>query len=535
MEIRFVTLALKRLWWLPVLLGLVGLILGGRLTSAGDEQFESTALILVQPSDDSISPAQSTAPDRFVASQISLLESNQISENVAELLGGTETSLTISRSLEFSQQEESDVVEVVARTESAERSQAIAQATADVYIAELNDRVEALFAPEVAELNAEITAIDAELTEVNTALAEAAAPFLNQLGNQSPIPVPAIDVLDPAAATRRATLLAERASVRSRLDALSLATDNAVNSEIIQGAQLPDERVSNSLAPLRYAIAVIFALLGTAIALATTRFSSTVIDDRDIETALRRPIEARVPRSAKLAGSLPNALQLTGKLNAEESAVVSELDRLASRIELASDIRGTRIVGIGGAQLGSGSSAVATALAGRFAQRGNRTVLIDADSTEARVTSELGAPPKLHLTDFESELPVDYGRTSLANLITLGIDRSDQTRRIRASALARGLRSRADIIVIDLGDLLTSTSASQLIDELDLLLMTFPKDKQSIEGLAQISRTFESVGDRILPIINDPAPARGKKSIPFVADRAKPASLKPTSVSADAA
>lgn len=531
MELRFVTLALKRLWLLPVLLGVLGLMVGGRLTTPGDEQFESTSLVLVQPSDDSISPAQSTAPDRFVASQISFLESNQISENVAELLGGAETALTVSESLEFSQREESDVVEIVATTTSAARSQAIAQATADVYITELNERVEVLFAADLNDLAAQIESIDIALAEVNTTLAAAAAPFLNQLGNESPIPVPAIDVLDPAAATRRSTLLTERVIARERFDALTLATANAVNSEIIQGAQLPETGVANSLAPLRYAVAIIFGLLGVALALMATRFSPTVIDDRDIETSLRRPIEARVPRSPALAGSLPDALSLFG----DESKVVGELDRLASRIELASDIRGARIIGIGGAQVGSGSSALATALAGRFAQRGNRTILIDADAVDARVTRELGAPAKLHVTDFENDSAVDYGQTQLPNLITLGIDQAERTRRIRASALGRGLRSRADIIVIDLGSLLTSTSASQLVDELDLLLMAFPKSRQSVEGLEQISRTFESVADRILPVINDAGSRRSNKSKKVSAEPAPSTSLKPSSLSVDAA
>ena len=72
MELRFVTLALKRLWWIPVILGLVGLLAGGRLTASDGTEFEATALVLVQPSDDSVSPAQTTAPDRFVASQISV-------------------------------------------------------------------------------------------------------------------------------------------------------------------------------------------------------------------------------------------------------------------------------------------------------------------------------------------------------------------------------------------------------------------------------------------------------------------------------
>ncbi len=530
MELRFITLALKRLWFIPVLLGIAGLMLGGRLTAPGEAEYESVALVLVQPSDESISPAQSTAPDRFVASQISLLESNQIAENVAEQLPG-ETALTVSRSLEFSQREESDVVEIVATTDDAERSQGIAQTTADVYIDELTRRVESLFAPERNELGAEIAEIDAALLEVNATLAEAAEPFLDQLGDESPIPVPSIEVLDPAAATRRSTLLAERSTARARLDAVELATANAVNSEIIQQAQIPEESIANALAPLRYVIAAIFALLGVALALIVTRFSRTVIDDRDIESALRRPIEARIPRSQALSGSLADALVIPR----EESKVENALDRLASRIELAADIRGARIVGVGGSQLGSGSSTLATALAARFSQRGNRTVLVDADAISARITHELGAPPMLHRTDFESATANDYGETVHPNLITLGIDQADRTRRVRASALGRGLRSRTDIIVIDLGPVLTSTSASQLIDEVDLLVMAFPKNRQPVSGLEQIARTFESVSNKILPTIADVGSNRRTTTTPKASTATKARALSGSAFEVDAA
>ena len=504
MELRFVTLALRRLWWLPLLLAVLGLLVGGRLTASTGDEFESTALVLVQPSDDSISPAQSTAPDRFVASQISLLESNQISVQVAEQLGGDETALTVSRSLEFSQREESDVVEIIATTSDATRSQDIAQTTADVYLDELARRVENLFAPEQGELEAELEQIDAALLTVNERLAEAAEPFLDQLGDESPIPVPVIDVLDPAAATQRATLLAERATARTRLDALELATENAVNSEQIQRAELPEDPLPNSLAPLRYAIAVVFGLIGVALALIATRFSRTVIDERDIETELRRPIEARLAKSKALSGHLDNALSL----DEAEPELISSLDRLAARIELATDIRGARMIGVGGSQPDSGSTTIATALAARFSQRGNRTVLVDADAIDARLTKELGAPPMLHRTDFESATAADYGETMHQNLITLGIDQADRTHRVRASALGRGLRSRTDIIVVDLGPMLSSTSASQLMEELDLIVMTFPKRRQPTAGLKQIARTYSAVSERILPVISDVPSAR---------------------------
>ena len=520
MELRFVTLALKRLWWIPVVFGLIGVLIGGRLTAPSGTEFESTALVLVQPSNNSISPAQSNAPDRFIASQISLIESTQIGELVADSLSLDETALTVSEAIEVSQRDESDVVEITATTSEAARSQAIAQTVANVYLEELDRRVQETFAPEITDLTEEPEIIEDSLVVVNRRLEDAAQPFLDQLGAETPLPVPSIEVLDPEAATQRATLLAERATVTARLDLLESASENALNSETLQQAELPEEPLGNALAPLRWAAAVIFALIGVAVALVATRFSGSVLDERDIETALRRPIEARLPKSEALSGNLREALTIAPG----ETALIDNLDRLASRIELASDIRGARVIGVGGSQENSGSSTVAAALAGRFSQRGNRTILVDADATDARITSELGAPPMLHRTDFESATAADYGETVHGNLITLGIDRADRTRRIRSTALGRGLRARTDVVVIDLGPLLSSTSASQLMDELDLLVVSFPKSRQPNSGLEQIARTYGAVTDKMLPVISD-VPGQRRKA--GGSDRALPALSAP--------
>ena len=404
------------------------------------------------------------------------------------------------------------MVEITARTSNAERSQAIAQTTANVYLGELNRRVEENFGPEIEELIEELDDIEDGIDDANDRLFEASEPFRNQIDDptlDSPLPIPSAAVLDPVADTQRSTLTAERGIVLSRLDALETASENAVNSETLQQAELPEEPLGNALAPLRWAFAVVFALLGVAVALVATRFSRSVLDDRDIETALRRPIEARLPRSSALSGNLRDALDIAPS----EANLIDSLDRLASRIELASDIRGARVIGVGGSQENSGSSTVAVALAARFSQRGNRTILVDADATDARVTYELGAPPMLHRTDFESATAADYGETIHGNLITLGIDQADRTRRIRSTALGRGLRARTDIIVIDLGPLLASTSASQLMDELDLVVVSFPKHRQPNSGLEQIARSYSAVTDKMLPVISDvPASRRGKTS-----------------------
>lgn len=504
-ELRFVTLALKRFWWILVLCLLLGVVAATQLSGSGVPEYRATALILVQPSDDSISPAQANLPDRFVASQISLLESNQITEQVATALGGDETPTTVSRSLEFSQRDQSDVVEVIATTSDPVRSQQIAQTTAEIYLAELERRVEALFAPEQNDLIEEIASLDAALLEVNERLAAAAEPFLDQLDDETPVPVPSIEILDPVAATERSTLLDERATARTRLNALAVVAADRVNSELIQGAEIPDEPIGDQLGVLRVALVVFFGLLGIAGAMIASRFSRIVTDERDIEAELHRAIEARVPRTKLLSGALGDTLEL-GDANPD---VLELVEQLTSRVELATNRGDARIVGVGGTELRSGSSTLATVLAGRFAIRGYDTVLVDADSVDSRITRELGAPPLLHESDYSKSSIEDLGETALENLMTLGIDPEMRGQRIDASAFSGGLRRRYEVIVVDLGPLLLSPSASQLMDQLDAIVLSVPKRRQSIAGLQQLSRTYGNVAQRLLPVVVD-VPRRSK-------------------------
>ena len=50
MELRFVALALRKLWWLIALFAVLGIILARSLGGASTGQYESQALLLVRPS-----------------------------------------------------------------------------------------------------------------------------------------------------------------------------------------------------------------------------------------------------------------------------------------------------------------------------------------------------------------------------------------------------------------------------------------------------------------------------------------------------
>ncbi len=510
MELHFINKALRKRWWILAAFAAIGIMLATRVTGGEATEFESTALVLVQPSVESISPSLANQPDRYVQSQISVLESTVLADRVASALGEPETSLTVRRSIEFAQREDSDIVEIVATTSEAGRSQRIAQAYADAYLSDISARTDSVFQPERDRLQVELAAIEAELEEVNTDLARAAAPFIATLGSETPVAVPDIRVLDPDAATRQTLLLADLSRISGQLDAVELTAGQAVQTEIVQRAQLPENAVSTNTTILRAAIVSIFAMLGIVAALIAARFSSTVIDDEDIAAELQQPIEARLPRLKTLAYGPEAALRETS------SEFTAGLDRLVGRLELASNVTGARVILVGGSQDGAGSTTTAIGLAARFARRGNRTVLIDGDDTSASLTGALDAPTG-SLADIAASIPPELGSTDLPNLITLGTSPSIAARRLDGAAVVAALRPVADIVVIDVGPVLESMTASALARNVDQIVLVLPESGQRHDGVAQIARVFADRREQLMPVIADVPKTKARQNRPTTA------------------
>jgi capsular polysaccharide biosynthesis protein/cellulose biosynthesis protein BcsQ len=509
-ELHFINNALRKRWWILAVFVLGGVVLASRLGGGAGSEFTSTSLVLVQPSVESVSPSLANQPDRYVQSQITVLESTSLADRVASTLGEPETSLTVRRSVEFSQREDSDIVEVVATTSDASRSQRIAQAYADAYLNEVTARTDAVFQPERDRLSAELAAVEAELVEVNADLQRAAAPYLATLGTDTPVAVPDIRVLDPDAATRQTLLLSDLARIESQLDAVNLTASQAVQTELVQRAQLPTEPLATNTSLLRIALVFIMTMLGVVAALVAARFSPTVIDVTDIERELQQPIEATLPRIKNLTYGPEAALRETS------SAYTAGLDRLVGRLELASTVVGARVVLVGGSQDGAGSTTAAIGLAARFARRGNRTVLIDGDDQHAALTGALDAPAG-SLSDVAAAIPPELGATDLPNLITLGTSPTLSTRRLDGEAVVAALRPVADIVVIDVGPVLESMTAAALARAADQIVLVLPESGQRHDGVAQVARVFDSIRERLIPVIADVPRVKGLKNRPTTA------------------
>ncbi len=507
MELQFINNALRKRWWILALFVVAGVVLASRIGGGVGTEYTSTSLVLVQPSVESVSPSLANQPDRYVQSQISVLESTGLAERVATRLGDPETALTVRRSTEFTQREDSDIVEVVATTSNAERSQRIAQAYADVYLIDLGARTDAVFQPERDRLQAELAAVEAELVEVNNDLQRAAAPYLATLGTETPVAVPDIRVLDPDAATRQSLLLSDLARIEGQLDAVELTASQAVQTELVQQAQLPTEPEGTNTSLMRIAVVFIMSMLGVVAALLAARFSPTVIDASDIERELQQPIEANLPRIKSLAYGPEAALRETS------SSFTAGLDRLVGRLELASTVVGARVILVGGSREGAGSTTAAIGLAARFARRGNRTVLIDGDDQHAALTGALDAPAG-SLSDVAAEIPPQLGATDLPNLITLGTSPSISTRRLDGDAVVAALRPVADVVIIDVGPVLESMTAAALARAADQIVLVLPESGQRHDGVAQVARVFDSVRERLIPVVADVPRARGKNNRP---------------------
>ena len=151
MELAFLTNAVRRYYWVIILGAVLGMLPALLLGPSGPDQFESRAVILVSPpTQSSLEVSFNGDPDRYVAGQLSVLQSQGLAQRVAvainEATGDDLTAADVAGTVRFEQEPLTDVVHVVAATPDAERSQEIAQTYVDEYIAQLGRT-----APSVAE------------------------------------------------------------------------------------------------------------------------------------------------------------------------------------------------------------------------------------------------------------------------------------------------------------------------------------------------------------------------------------------------
>lgn len=492
MELAFIISAVRRYFWFVIVMALAG-ALPGLLGSGGVSSYRSHAVLLVSPPADS-APTFSGDADRYVISQLSVLRSNVLAERVAGTIGGGTTISFVSSAATFDHEPETDIIGIDVVTSDPELSQAIGDAYLEAYVVLLADQAAGALEP----IDAELMEVRQQIEDNDQRLEAAMAPYLlfqpAATGDAYP-PIPSPDQVVPSVVSEREILISkynELLSTRTRIE-----TNNLSNSSgrIIQSATRPTAPVPESSTVLIGVGMFGGAFVGLLSAVLIARLSPRVLDDLQAEEILGRPIVGTLPWDSNLAGDRRLAIGTLGR------GLARVVDSLCVRAGAIAESRGSLTVVVVGTQRKSGATTLACSLANRFAANGSTVLLVDGDQRHPEITTWFAPrlPPPGEVSSAAKVLR-SLAATDVANLefasftdgSELGTLRPQQVSDVLAEASAR-----AEVVVVDGGPVMSSSSTVQLTRLCDAVILTVP-ERQEVRPLVLVARELQSRS--VLPI-----------------------------------
>ena len=519
MELSFVISALRRRFWVVTVLALLGSLPGLLSDPPTSTEYRSTAALSVQPPTRATVNLFSTDPDRYVVTQLSVLESQELAEEVAAAVDerfNDPISVAALRTLvEIEQEPQTDIVHITTTIDSAEKAQFISQSYAELYVQGLattdEDEVQR------ADLEQQIQTLENQLDALDQRLEERMRDFLPSGNEVNPAPIPSPDVVDPSAVSQRQLIIAQLTQLQSQLADLEAQSRVRVNTEIIASAPLPLEPLPPGRNYLLAGGLLGGAALGVVLALIWARFSAKVLDDTSAGELLGAPIVSEFPRYGKLARSPLEAFQSLPR------SAVPTIDQLCVRAEALAKIGQPLTVLVTGTMRSAGTTTLSLAMAERFAAGGASVVLVDADVRDPRVTalfnatSDGGVPTVIAnggaLIDERGRSALTRTMDPAVSVLGLGPNRgSAALRRDTVPVVLEASRRKAEIVVVDGGPVLDLASTLQFAALADAVVLAVPMARQKADALADMGRQLESMRPKLLPVVTAPSrrAARGE-------------------------
>lgn len=491
MELPFLLSAMRRYIWVVVLGAVLGAIPGVALALTASEFYESRAVLLIAPPTDARSLAPvATDPDRYLAGELSVLES--YSDQVAERIDDA-SARGVGDSVSFEQQPDTDVVVVVARADTAKGAQEIAQTYVDVYFEGLRAQLASVLAPELAELESQTAEVQEQLSAVDARIAQALAPYVDRAA------VPTVEQVAPALASEKELLVArynELSAARSELGAGLRSS-----SRVVRDATLPTEPTASSGRTSVLIGSIAGAFLGTVIAVVLARFSRNVLDDEQAEEILGQPVVGAMPLRPEI-DSDPASL-----LAVPDQRAATFLSMLAVRVEAAAGADDALSVLVASTGAGSGASTLAASLARQIAASGPRVLLVDADRRHPELGLLATRGSRRGGRDFATLAP-NLQVCTLGDLIP-GRSEHDTTRMFDATAVLSKATAEADVVIFDGGALMDSASTVQLSRACNLTVLALAAHlpvKQLVIAADELAER------RVLPVWMPEPPTRRRRS-----------------------
>lgn len=518
MELSFIIAAIRRYIWVVYLCALLGLAAGLLIPASRADSFASSAALIVRPPAGDVLDPEREGTARYIESQVAVVESENLTLEVAERLGLPFE--TVDDSLTVLTDASSDIITLTARADNPDTAIEIANGYASQFLERR--------ASEISERSARlILIIDAQL-EVLAAQQADAFERLTEL------PVEAEtdrDRILQAQITQEITNLnAEVAELISQRTELEFSADTTSRDEVASTAVSASAEGTNS--PL-LTVAGTFAgaLLGIAAVVTYAGSSGRLLDPIAVEEALGTPVVAVFERASSFLPGRGRIKSPTTALEALPDRSAAVIDELCVRTEAAAPGPGTLLVVVTGTQAGAGTTTTALAMAGRLSITGARVLVIDADFADPRITDALvgehpGVTDFLEEREHNEELTM-FGpngsatttatHTDLAHLTltheqtrvgVVGIGtRTDRKAIQRADDdyLISSLRNAdADVVLVDAGPMLKSAASVRLSQVADVTVLAVPYRRQDVEPLRVVRRLLAESRATVLPIATEP-------------------------------
>ena len=493
MELAFIISAIRRYFWVVILLGIVGAA-PGILSGQGATRFESRGVLQIVPPVD-VASSYSGDPDRYVVGQLSVLRSTSLAQAVADLVGDIDATV-VSSLVSFSHEPKTDIVGVVVSSNDAAFSQRIVDAYLSAYVGLVGAQIAEAREP----VEAQIDDIRRQLEDVNNQISAAMVPYLTATpaveGEAYP-PIPGIDQVVPSLASSQSLLVdtlvdlqQERARVQSNRKLAGI---------IVQEATLPTSPNANPRALVIALGGVAGGFFGVLAAVVIARLSPRVLDHIQAEEILGTPIAGFFPRVHTLVADRRLALE------DPPTGIIPFVDWLCVRAEASSSGPEALTIVVVGTQRSAGVTTLASAVASQFAANGAAVLLVDGDLRHPELTSMFGHPdpdsadrwPRCSTTGQFLAAPKrlhHLNTTIVPNLYVASFSGQPSEATMRRKHIDEAVaeaKTRADVVVFDGGPLMAASSTVQLSRVCDVVIVAMP-GHQNVRPLGAIAATLRS-------------------------------------------
>jgi len=525
MEWSFISAAVRRRLGLVIALAVLGALPGFLgLVSSGDS-YQATATINVAAPTGNGAAAAANQPDRWVLSQLSVVQSIDTLDDAAATLGSDWTGAGIGSLINVEQEPETDLIHVTATAGDASTAALVANAVVDTYITESANRLREARQPAIDELQKRLDDITARLNGraasegveaivgINPQIADAMKGYIANASNPSYV-IPQDSQIVPQFVQQRDQLLVEGDRIRSAISDIQLSAVSEATSSVIERATEPDGTTAGLGRYLTVAGLIFGGLVGTALALVIAQFSSKVLDEQVAENILRTNIVDSMPRSRAYAASPLRALTTS------PPEMVETIERIGIRAEAmaSSEIDQALTIAVLGTQPDSGTTTLTLALARRFAQVGYSVIVIDGDLNTRTISTLVEAEPnggiKAVLRQTARNRPITdsvFTSTDLDKVRVLGtgsIDAHSSLRRDALGPILEAARSRAQVVLFDGGSLTGSSVSVFAARAADVVVLAVPLQSQDQRTLTEAAGLLPDDRSRVLAVVTAPGRRR---------------------------